>query len=87
MLISFIFRYGLFKYFSKGLIERLSKSISLRIISRGIISRNVILCDEPLHLSGCERLSIVGCNTPRNPKTIYNMSLQEVDDVVCLHFS
>jgi hypothetical protein len=75
MPISSILCDRLLGYFIQCLIKCLHKVICLRIIIGGIIPRDVIFCNKPLHLVGFENLGIVRADSTRNAKAIYDMSL------------
>jgi hypothetical protein len=75
MSISSILCDRLLEYFTQCLIKCLHHVICLRIITHGIISRDVIFFNKPLHLTGFESLGVVGGDSTRNSKGMYDMSL------------
>jgi hypothetical protein len=75
MSISSILCDYLLEYFTQRLIKCLRQAVCVRIITRGVIPCDVIFCNKHLHLVGFESLGIVGGDSTRNAKAIYDMSL------------
>jgi hypothetical protein len=75
MPISLIICDRLFENFTQHVIKCLRQAICLRIIIRGVIPCDVTFCNKSLHLVGLESFGIVGGDSMRNSKAIYNMSL------------
>ena len=85
--IPFVLMYCFLQYFAERLIERFDRPICLRVITSGVILLDFVLFNEPMHLGRPKRFGIVRSDAVWNPEAIYDVSLQEVDDIGTFHLA